>query len=510
MQIVVRMQEQIQMLRELVGMVRRRIVLFSLVALLGVLASVFYAVQSPRVYETVAVIQIESPQISSELARSTATEPTMQRIKLIEQRLMSRENLLAVIEKYGLFADAPGLSPVDRVDLMRRAITLNTISDWSGYGVQPPPSALTIIVRLSDPEKAALVANEMVTGVLEGNVQARSNRLRETLDFFAAEERRLAENIATLDTQIVTFKSGNDVALPDGLEFRRDELTRLSENSDELRRQIRALQRERLSYETSRATSVDPNDDTALDAEIRRLEAELASRKQILSADNPYIRRLEAEIAVLASDQNRAHAEMVAGQIQLIDQDIALLEQQLDANAARSAELRAQIAKVPEVENRLNGLLREREQLSERYAAAVRSRAEAETAQRLELGQQAERFEVLEAALVPEYPIAPSRKKIVALGGVASLAAGFGLVFLLDLLNPVLRTTGQMRRQLDITPVIAIPYMPTSEETRRRRIMKVLAIVLIVIVLPIAALMVNFFVMPIAEIAQLYRGKAAL
>ncbi|MFD1807706.1 hypothetical protein ACFSHQ_04635 [Gemmobacter lanyuensis] len=42
-------------------------------------------------------------------------------------------------------------------------------------------------------------------------------------------------------------------------------------------------------------------------------------------------------------------------------------------------------------------------------------------------------------------------------GALASLIAGLGLAFALDLMHPVLRSAAQMQRELDIRPVISIP-----------------------------------------------------
>jgi hypothetical protein len=45
--------------------------------------------------------------------------------------------------------------------------------------------------------------------------------------------------------------------------------------------------------------------------------------------------------------------------------------------------------------------------------------------------------------------------------------AALGLAFLLDLLNPVLRTRGQFARDVGITPIAAIPDMPNLRRPRR-------------------------------------------
>ena len=83
--------------------------------------------------------------------------------------------------------------------------------------------------------------------------------------------------------------------------------------------------------------------------------------------------------------------------------------------------------------------------------------------QMMENSSQTESFLVLETALIPEHPIAPNRRKIVLAGTMLSAIIGLGLVLLLELRNPVIRTASQMERQLGLPPVVSIPNI---EKTR--------------------------------------------
>ena len=88
--------------------------------------------------------------------------------------------------------------------------------------------------------------------------------------------------------------------------------------------------------------------------------------------------------------------------------------------------------------------------------------------QALEDRQQSDRFEVLETALVPEVPASQSRRKLAIMGGVASIIAGFALAFIVEMLNPVIRSADQMERMLGMQPVVAVPYVQSRGERRRR------------------------------------------
>ena len=144
-----------------------------------------------------------------------------------------------------------------------------------------------------------------------------------------------------------------------------------------------------------------------------------------------------------------------------------MLSEQKAALTTRRAELAAALASQPEVERVLAGYLRQLDQLGESRGVVTARLAEAETAARLAERQQDERFALLDRAVTPERSIASGGKKLFAAGALASLLAGLGLAFVLDLMKPVLRTSTQMERQLGLRPIVAIPELDLPGRPRR-------------------------------------------
>ena len=87
--------------------------------------------------------------------------------------------------------------------------------------------------------------------------------------------------------------------------------------------------------------------------------------------------------------------------------------------------------------------------------------------QELESRDQSDRFEVLERALVPEYPVSKSRRKLLMAGVIASLFAAIGAVLALEWLSPNLRTALQIERATGLRPIVVIPEL-TAPRRRRR------------------------------------------
>ncbi|WP_146588230.1 chain-length determining protein [Puniceibacterium confluentis] len=397
---------QFQSLGEVLAAFRRRFLLMLVIVALGCVLSLKFALSQDKLYEAAAVVQIEESRIPDSLAGPAAqTTGSAQRVRLIEQRLMARDNLVRIMEEHDLFNKDPSLGINERVYQMRQAASVQEIVNGA-QSWQPgvTPTGLIIKVRLDDAQKAADLANELMYSVVEQSRQRGANRARDTNDFFALEARRIEGDITAMESRLATFKEANSDSLPAGIAMLRD--------------QMRTLQ-----------------------------EADL---------------NLDQEIITIQSNAARQREEV-------LDRQIALLQEQKALIAQRLSEMDATIAAGPEVERELSTMERELTRLRDQYSVITRRQAEAEMGQLLEDRQQSDRFEVLETALVPEFPVSRSRKKTALMGAVASVLVAIAAGFVAELLNPAIRTAAQMERMLGIQPVVSIPYVQSRRERGRLR-----------------------------------------
>jgi len=429
--------DKILQLDEFMSMVRRRILVFGIVVTVGSLLSFFYAIGLPREYETSAVIQIEGSSVSENIATTSDTSRSIQQLQRTEQRLMASDHLVSVIKKFNLFADLPAASLNDKIYLLRMATRIEQVTNPAfQWRTDMSPTALTITVRLGDPDQVALVANEFSNSVLKHNRRNREDRVREALEFFESEEVRVGTEIAALDTEIADFKKENADSLP---------------------------------------------------------EAVLSKRTQIAGLEETDL-VLEQQLIELTSGQGTDRRPVIIKQIEQINEQRAAIAERRDAIATS-------IKSAPKVEKTFNTLRRRLSLLEEQYTVITRHRAEAEMGQMLEVSRQSEMFVVLEVAKVPDSPIAPSRKKIFAMGFAGSVSLAAALVFLLENLNPVLRSAAQMERQLNMRPVVVIPNIDTTARFTRRWLTRAAIVLVLLIGVPFALLLVNEHVIPLGEIA---------
>lgn len=402
---------QIQTLEDLLNFLKRRVWLILAVAAVGTVLSAVYAKTRPDSYEAAAVIEVRGAQISDAGVSGSA-----QVLQSIEQRLTTRENLQVVIDRHGLYTDLPGLSPDERLALLRRSITFDSIATagTSPYAGTAQISAIIITARDGKADLAARIANDFAQGVLDMSSSARTARTRDTLAFYREEEARISGQIAGIEAEIAAYKNTHGSALPITSEAQREEVV-------------------------------------GIESDIRGLD-------QALVALLEEQRRLAAAGTLRATDQRR---------LQEIDGQIAVLTEQKIALVARRDSLTAALADLPEVERALAGYQRQRDQLQGGLNVVTARLAEAETEAKLADRQQGERFALLDRAVTPQDPVGSGGKKLFVAGAMASLLAGLALAFGLDLAKPVIRTSAQLERQLGLRPIVAIPDLDLPPRSRK-------------------------------------------
>lgn len=517
------MEQQAQLIIEIWRMFLRRFWIMAIIGGLGVGIAAFIAYIMPPVYESEAKILVESQQIPDALARSTVTTGAAERLSLIRQRMMTRDNLQRVIEDLELFEERADLTVSQKITSLREATTLKPIR-LRGRRARGESnvSAFVIQVRFPDAKKAAEIANEFVTKTLNQNLRARKERATDTLEFFRLEEERLGRELVEIENQLSRFKNENENSLPSTLATRRSEYERIGETTFSLEQEALLLEEERSSLifrlqqleRQSITSGVSPESQ-----QIRNLELQLAQKLAVFSENHRVVKRLKTEIAALKAAiqpadaavevTNANGARLQSADEQIMRRKVSFLETQLEvlkdqtvALERRRVALEESIAETPETETQLNALVRRKSELENQYGVIIRKRADAETGEKLEVNQQAERFEVIENALAADEPVSPNRPKILALGSGFAIVLAVGLALFLELMNPSLRSAAQMERKLDLRPVATIPYIRTSREKSRSRIRFVTLFILIAIALPLMLFLVDTYYHPIQLLAE--------
>lgn len=437
-------------------------------------------------YKAVAKVLVEAPQIPSELARSSVAIGAIEEMQILQQAIITRENLLDLAQRYGLYAGSE-VKPADEdivADLRSRISFEELIQDSSVR------SQGTTIVQVSvtgrDPQLAARITNEVARMLVAKNQQQRTDRAGNTLQFFNQEVARLGTELSRVEADILKFKTDNKDTLPDSIEFRRTQQNSLQERIVALEREEAELRSRRSGLIATYTNTGRLSDALPLTPEqqmLADLNRALVEQLSIFSDNSPSVASLKSRITALQSrvlerqprqaelrDKAQRDATEQASfgldlQLSDIDERLKAIDAERVEATKRIDQLTRSIAATPASETVLNALERNRANIQTQYNAAIARRADASTGEQIEMRSEGGRLTLIEEALPPRDPANLQKARVVRLmGAPAGLAFGIGLVILLEILNRKVRRPADIERLLQVQPLAVIPEIGAKRQ----------------------------------------------
>jgi len=490
-------------LSQITAIAKRRFLFFLIPTILGILITIAVVYLIPRRYESMATVLVESQQIPVELVQSTVTSDPNQRITVIKQRVMTRQNLLKIIDKYDVFADdRKRLSVSSLIEQLQKRITLEVITSAVGRGRR---GATTIAFKIGfqheNPQIAAKVANEIVTLFLSENVKTRTARAEETTDFLKQEADKLKVALNAAESAISEYKRKNSESLPELLDLNMGILARSQSEIKALEQQIVSLRDEKkyldLELSGAQAGKLTPSGQIATEQNATELELEKAKNQLTqaltqLTPKHPDVKALKRRVAALedrlalelevsadddidiksAKPRNPAMAKFMKRlEIRTASNKAAMLaaQEQLNKLKKKVTATEALIVKTPEVERGLLVLNRTHREILSKYQELEGKQGKAKLAQNLEEEKKAERFLLLEPPVVPTEPVWPNRLKFFGIGGFLAFASGIGTALLMELVDRRVRTAKELEALLKHPPLVSIPFIKTKRDIQKKR-----------------------------------------
>lgn len=305
------MEEQTQ-IKDLKGVIRRGKKSFIITSLSIFVLGIIIAFVLPPIYLSQSTILIENQQIPEEYVRATITGYVEERLQMITQQIMSRTELVDVINQFQLYPDMQDRYTTEEIiEEMRGDINLETISAEVIDKRTGRPTAATIAFTLGyegkNPSTVQKVANVLASVYLEQNLKTREQQASETTAFLSQERDELKDRIDKIQDKIGEFKKMHLGALPENASVNLQAVARLENELSQTDMQLRSLQ-ERLIYLRGQIVNIDPlspivteDGKTMMNPEerLKYLRMELISQQSSLSEKHPDIKKLKNEIEKL-------------------------------------------------------------------------------------------------------------------------------------------------------------------------------------------------------------------
>ncbi|WP_417463014.1 GumC family protein [Kordiimonas sp.] len=500
----------------------RRLHYFLIISVIISAVSIIAAFTLPPAYESQTRLLLEGPQIPSELAASTVMVGLAEQLEIIEQRLMTRANMLDVARSQQVFEDIQTMSADGIVEAMRARTTIQ-----KGGTSRKPTPILTISFEARNPSIAAGVLNEYLTLIERQNAEFRTSRAGNTLEFFQQEVNRLGQDLNTQSARILEFKTRNSGALPESLEYRLDQQATLQEQIRQIDRDTTTLrnQGERLVQIFETTGQLGANEGTRLSPDEQRLQemqTQLDEALSVYSPENPRVKMLEAQIKQvedrLASrtatekPETNTPAQSLGSatlnlQLSEIETRISMLQEQREDTASRLTLLEESLARTPANTVTLDELNRTYTNIEQQYNTAVDRLAQASTGERIESLARGQRISIIEPPAAPNQPTKPNRVLIAGGGTAFGILAGVALIFLIELLNRTARRAEDIVKHIGVRPLATIPYMRSRSEIFWKRLIKVTLYLLILVGIPLAIYAVHLYYLPLDLLADRAMNK---
>ena len=464
---------------------------------------------APDRYRSETLIQVVPQQVPSDYVRPAVTTRVEDRLRSLQNQILSRTRLEQVIRDFDLYAAERARMPLeDVVELMRRRdVRVETVRGDAfrvAYTSDNPRTAQRVAERLaSEFTKESLQDREVLA-------TATSNFLTEQLDDarrrLSEQEAKLAEFQRRHAGQLPSERDSN-VAVMNNLQLQVQTVVESANRDRDRRLMLERTLADLLDDPRPAATAAPPPAADAAGQASRGTAADqLEAARETLRALETTLKPEHPDVVymkrVIADLETRAKAEGIsqparparprtpedaaqARRVEQTRQEIASLDIQIASKEADEKRLRDQIdrlqkrvASTPGLEADLTALTRDYDTVRRSYESLLAKQEDSKVSAALERNQIGEAFRVIDTARLPESPSSPNRLLINLSGAAAGLFAGFALVLLFDYRDKGLRSEDDVVAVLRVPVLAGIPEITTPRSRRRAVLRRVLEMML--------------------------------
>lgn len=514
-------------LSEYAEMLWRRKWLIVLPAVAVTLAVAWVVWRLPNTYESKTLLTVRPASISTSVVPQLSDSDLSIRINNIGQEVVSRTSLEPLITRYDLYAvERQRGEPMDvLVERMRTKdinIQINSSRDVT--------NGFQLSFRGPEPRVTKAVTEALAAKYVDAQSKAARDESSQTKDFFAQKLQQAKDELEAVDRARLEVMMRNKESLPAGtaamigqLNGYREEQKSVLTTLGLLRERRSILNTQRADLEKQRAQEIDNIVEVVGDPKQTPNYIELSKRKRQFESDrqqlltkfkpkHPEVLAKDVEIKsvqdeiddILAETKGKIAEKRKKLEVQIdprlnsfkyelqsVDGQTAALEKRLGTTEAQIADIERRMNAVPNTEVELEKVNREYQTAKANYDSLLLQEQKADIVVSVNANAQGETIAVIDAANLPERPVAPNRPMLIALGFFAGLACGllFAALFEVPRLLTI-QTAVDAEHYTGLPVLVTLPNLFTAREERNFRLRRVslVAAGLIATVLSVPAL----------------------
>jgi polysaccharide biosynthesis transport protein len=425
--------------------------------LVMLLAGTIAAFAMPRIYRSSATLLVQSQDLPTSIVDAPTNGAVEQRIARIREQVLSRGDLIGLIEQNDLYTSERRREPLSKIiEKMRHATIVGALSSDIGQqsGTQNNTIAIAMSFDYPDPGKAQAVLQSFVSKFLSMSSEDVEDQASLTVRFLQDQANKLQAQISDLEGQLTALKARNGAALANsGAPPLID--------TGSFSAQITSLQNEnrQLVVQSRRPGTNNP---------LGAAEAALAAAQSQFADTHPDVIAAKERVAQLQRmrQQDSGGPDMIQEQIAANNSAIHQLMEQRDAALARANAAIAGQSRAPAILEQAMQLESRASTLRNQYQQVSENLMKAQNGARMASEQRAERLTLVEPASLPDRPFSPNRPLLIAAGAAAGLGLGLLLALGLELVRRPVRSPKQLE-QLGLPVIGIVPLLHATPRARR-------------------------------------------
>ena len=449
-----------------------------LLGLLGILAVLIL----PKKYTSMTTVLVEQPTVPVEYVKPVVNDDLNHRLASMKEQVLSRSRLEPIIQKLNLYPEQRGTAHMEELeDKLRKAVEVELIQPMPG-SVNKQPPGFQISVTFPNPHVAQQICTDITSMFIEQNSKRREQQAVDTTQFLSQQLDQAKSKLDEQDAQLAQFKRQYLGSLP---QEEQTNLSILNGMNTQLEAVIQALSRAQQDKAFNEAmlsqqetnwkqmTSGNQNPETQ-QQQLTQLEAQLSDLLARYTPEHPDVLKVKSRIEELkeklaqepgskapTTAQAPLHeppqVQQLRAKIKQDDIGIGELAKRQNQIQEQIRLMQGRVQASPVVEQQFKEITRNYQTALELYNDLLKKRDSSTMATSLEHQQQSETFRILDPPSLPDSPSSPNRLALIGGGTGVGLALGFGILYLLAMMDKAMYTERDVETCLKLPVLTTVP-----------------------------------------------------
>jgi len=488
------------------AMVRRRLKVILIPALLAPLAGFLVSYAFPAKYSSQSLVLVEGQKVPDQYVQPVITSDFTQRLATMQQQVLAGNRLRPMIERLGIAK--PGEEGAIIQEIRLNMSVEPVITDISGggssssagstkktkskkpAGTGTPVPGFYVNYVSSSPRRAQQICNELTGLLVEENLRTRFSVAQGTTDFLGRQLDEAKRALDEQDSKLAAFKRQYMGQLPGDAENNGRILMSMNSQLDATTQTLNRAQQDKAYTESLLAqqlsawkTSQSSTNPQTLDQQLNALQAQLMQLQARYTDDHPDVIKTKADIKevkkklaeINAAPSDPADATQKANaaeppEIRQLRLQIHQYDNVITQASGDQKRLQSQIqvyqnrtAMSPGIEEQYKLLTRDYDNAQNLYRDLLTKKSSSELAANMESQQQGEQMHVLIPATLPTDPSFPNRLLFAGGGLGAGLALGIAIAIWLEIRDRSIRTEKDAAAAMDLPLLVSVPWVSEDE-----------------------------------------------